>query len=235
MKLKLEIPELTEFANGFPAFWVGSLFLTQQPTTYQVRAVVTTYIRLVESAMVQYRQAREFVYAFWNHGGSLNIGATNLASSHFEACLTNMHRAGRCLVQIRRRTDVPQDIKALFPTKPRFIEDRVAERVRNMRDATQHTLEQVQDGTIPENTPFMIHATGHEQPIPEEPGQTLKTIDRLQIGHSEIRFDELTRWLLEMAECAQRLADYYGQTKTIAQPNPGSLGISLPVQPQAKK
>ncbi|MGB8898802.1 MAG: hypothetical protein WCC90_05960 [Methylocella sp.] len=72
----------------------------------------------------------------------------------------------------------------------------------------QHLEEKVLDGTVPEKTPFMIQAVGPETPIPEEPGQTLKTIDRLQIGSYEIKFSELCAWLMEMGECADKISKY---------------------------
>jgi hypothetical protein len=131
-----------------------------------------------------------------------------MASAYFEACLTNMHRAVRCMIKIRSRPDVPADLKSLIPKKPRFTEPRVADRIRDVRDAAQHLEEQVLKGTVPEKTPFMIIAVGQETPVPEEPGQTLKTIDRLQIGTYEIKFSELCAWLQEMGECAEKITNY---------------------------
>jgi hypothetical protein len=53
---------------------------------------------------------------------------------------------------------------------------------------------------------FLAH--GPETPIPgEEPGQSLKTFDRLTIGTLEIRFSELAGWLTDMGNYAQRLCE----------------------------
>jgi hypothetical protein len=208
MRIQLEIPELTEFSNGFPSHWVNIIFTRNRPDTYQIHAIVTTYVRLVEAAMAEYRQGRLLVHAFWNHHGSLQMSAHNMAAAYFEACLTNMHRAVQCMIKIRGRRDVPEDLKSLIPKKPRFTEDRIASRIRDVRHAVQHLEEQVLDGTVPERTPFMIQAVGPEAPIPEEPGQTLKTIDRLQIGSFEITFSELCSWLREMGQCAEAISRY---------------------------
>jgi hypothetical protein len=208
MRVRLELPELMEFSSGFPAHWMNIIFTRNRPDTYQVHTIITTYVRLVEAAMAEYRQARLFVHAFWNHHGSLQIGAHNMAGAYFEACLTNMHRAVRCLIKIRSRRDVPEDLKRLIPEKPRFTEDRIASRIRDVRDAVQHLEDQVLDGTVPEKTPFMIQAVGSETPILEEPGQSLKTIDRLQIGSFEIMFSELCSWLKEMGQYAELISRY---------------------------
>ena len=49
---------------------------------------------------------------------------------------------------------------------------------------------------------------GPETLIPEEPGQTLKTYDRLQIGSYEITFLELCTWLNEMGRCADQISKF---------------------------
>jgi hypothetical protein len=210
MRVQLELPELTEFPNGFPAHWLNIIFTKNRPDTYQIHAITTTYVRLVEAAMEDYRQARLRVHAVWIHRdpSSIPIGANNMASAYFEACLTNMHRAVRCMIKIRSRHDVPKDLKSLIPKKPLFTKGQVADRIRDVRDAVQHLEEKVLDGTMPEKTPFMIQAVGTETPVPEEPGQTLKTIDRLQIGNHKIKFSELCAWLMEMGECADKISKY---------------------------
>jgi hypothetical protein len=96
-------------------------------------------------------------------------------------------------------------MKDLIRAKPRFAQDRVANRIRH---AIQHLDEQVLDGRVPENTPFALMATGKEAPIAEEPGQTLKTIDGIQIGNLEIRFSELCALLVEMGQYAERLCKF---------------------------
>jgi hypothetical protein len=45
MRVQLELPELTEFANDFPAHWTNIIFTRNKPDTYQVHAIITTYVR----------------------------------------------------------------------------------------------------------------------------------------------------------------------------------------------
>jgi hypothetical protein len=210
MRIQLELPELPDFPNGFPRHWLNVIFTGNRPDTYQIHAITTTYVRLVEAAFAEYRQGRSYIYATWVHRdpATIPIGTHNLACASFESCLTNMHRAVRCMLKIRGRPDVPQGLKDLLAVRPRFAEARVADRIRDVRDAIQHLEGQVLDGTIPENTPFTLGAVGPETPIPEEEGQTLKTIDRLRIGNFEITFLELCTWLKEMGHCAEQISNF---------------------------
>ena len=81
---------------------------------------------------------------------------------------------------------------------------RIAGRVRRIRDLTQHVEEMLADGTIPNNANFMLMAEGDEVPVPGEPGQTIKTIDRLTIGKEEVLFTELHDWLTQRARWLSR-------------------------------
>ena len=112
--------------------------------------------------------------------------------------------------QIRSNREVPADLKALFPTKPRFTADVVADRLRGVRDTIQHMEEKVLKAEIPEGTPFMLTATGDETPVhdSDQPNQTLKVIDRLIIGDMQIFFAELAEWLTEMGDCAAVISKY---------------------------
>jgi hypothetical protein len=77
-----------------------------------------------------------------------------------------------------------------------------------MRHAIHHLDAMVLNGTIPEGSRYVLSAQGPETPIPgEEPGQSLKTFDRLTIGTLEIRFSELAGWLTDMGNYAQRLCE----------------------------
>src|SRR5271157_5492427 len=53
---------------------------------------------------------------------------------------------------------------------------------------------------IPSGTPTYLMATGETV---QRDGQEIKTIDRLQIGKQQIKFDIIAVWLSEMARCAQ--------------------------------
>ena len=66
MHVKIEIPELKEYLRGFPQYWLNVTLLGNRPESHQVNAITTTYVRLVEGALTEYRQARSLVFSFWN-------------------------------------------------------------------------------------------------------------------------------------------------------------------------
>ncbi|MGM4960882.1 hypothetical protein ACT4MK_36820 [Bradyrhizobium barranii] len=210
MIVRVDIPEITNYPDGFPSHWMNIIFLGNRPDAYKVHAIVTTYVRLVEGALVHYRQARGQVLKLWNTHTAIAIGSHNLASTYFEDCINSMHRATLCMNRMRGNRDVPDDLKALFRKRPRFAADTVAKRLRDTRDTIQHMDEKVFNAEIPDGTPFMLLATGLETPVldSDQPNQTLKVIDRLIIGDQEISFVELATWLTEMGECAEVISKY---------------------------
>jgi hypothetical protein len=210
MIVRVDIPEITNYPDGFPSHWMNIILLGNRPDAYKVHAIVTTYVRLVEGALVHYWRARNQVLKFWNMHTAIAIGSHNLSSTYFEDCINSMHRAALCMNRMRGNRDVPDDLKGLFPKRPRFAADAVAKRLRDMRDTIQHMDEKVFNAEIPDGTPFMLLATGLETPVPnsDQPNQTLKVIDRLIIGDQEISFVELATWLTEMGECAEVISKY---------------------------
>jgi hypothetical protein len=182
--------------------------LGNRPEAYKIHAIVTTYIRLVEGAYVHYRSARQHVQEFWNNHTSIGVGSANLSATYFEDCINSMYRAVLCMKRIRSYPEVPNDLKSLFPNRPQFAKNAVADRLRSIHDAIQHMDERVLKEIIPKETPFALMATGPEAPIPDQPNQTLKVIDRLTIGSDEILFADLVTWLHEMGECAEVISKY---------------------------
>jgi hypothetical protein len=96
------------------------------------------YIRLVKGAFTEYRQARALVNSFWKDHRSLGLGSFILSVTYFEARLTNIHRATEFMICLRRRPEARADMNKLFPKKAQFTKPRVARRIRDMRNGTQH-------------------------------------------------------------------------------------------------
>ena len=71
MHFELKLPELPESPDAFPNYVLHILFRNNPSTvSYQVRAVITTYMRLVEAAMTEYREARTLIHKAWNEDGT---------------------------------------------------------------------------------------------------------------------------------------------------------------------
>ncbi len=208
MIVRTEIPELTVYPDGFPRYWFNLTFTNNRADDYRVNAIVTTYVRLVEAAHTQYREARRLIMGVWDR--SLGLYEINHAATQIENCITSMHRAILCMERIRGNANVPVEIKALIPERPGFSTNIVANRLKIIRNTIQHLDDKVLKGIVPQGTPFTFNATGPETAVPDsdQPGQTLKIIDRLVIGKYELPFSDLFNWLVEMGECAEKISRY---------------------------
>lgn len=86
----------------------------------------------------------------------------------------------------------------------------ITEQVRLIRNATQHTYEQIERGVFSSNSPYVLAVDGIEEDVEDStnPGQVLKTFDRLSIGPHTITFGTLKAMLDEMGDCAERITAY---------------------------
>lgn len=213
MYVHIEAPEIVEYASGFPQYWLKSIFIQRVSTHYQVNALASTYVRLVEAAITEYSLGTERLREFWNTHTSFNLGAMHRSMSHFESCLSNMYRAINCYRKLRRNRNQDPLAVALNIDKPSFATDLIADRVRLMRNEIHHLEELVIEEQLLEGQPFALKPDGPETPHPTEAQQTIKTIDRLVIGEREVHFFELATWLREMASVAKKIAEF-GQSSS---------------------
>jgi hypothetical protein len=209
MYIHIEVPDIDGHPKGFPHYWLKRVFINSISTDYQVNALATTYVRLVEAALTEYRLGQVMLKEFWSTHTSLNLGAMHRSISHFENCLFDMNRAINCFIRLRRHKDLPVSLRqALNEERPRFIAAAASDQIRDMRNAIHHLEERVMDGSIEPQETFTLKPDGPETPHATEPGQTDKTIDRLIIGKQEIMFSDLAAWLSEMGRFADKLATY---------------------------
>ena len=208
MYIEFDIPEIAEYPSGFPSYWLKSLFIQSPSNRYQINALTSTFVRLVEAALIEYHAGATKLREFWSTHQSLNLGAMHRSVSHFETCLSNMYRATNCFRRLRRDRQQDPLSQALNIEKVYFASDAVADKFRTIRNEIHHLEEMVMDGRIIDGQPFALKPDGPEVPHPAEFNQTIKTIDRLVIGTREIKFRELTTLLEEMAGVAVRIAEF---------------------------
>lgn len=65
MYVSIEVPEINEYPNGFPQHWLKVLFIASISFNFQINALATTYVRLVEAALVEYRLGQSKLKEFW--------------------------------------------------------------------------------------------------------------------------------------------------------------------------
>ena len=203
-----EIPELSGHPSGFPGYWVMLIFTGTLDQSYAAKALVSNYVRHVEAAST-YRKGRAQALKFIHHdGSSVPIYDFLAASSEFEHCIGDTHRAIQCMRGIIRNQAVPQVIRNLFSHKPGFTKSATMNQVKNIRNAVQHTYDMIAKGEISEDSPYVLAIDGLEVPVADsdQPGQVLKTFDRLRIGSQHITLEELRIVLEEMGACAERIA-----------------------------
>ncbi len=212
MYVSIDVPEIKEYPEGFPQYWLKTLFIGKVSSVFQVNALASTYVRLVEAALVEYRLGHLKLKEFWGTHTSLNLGAMHRSISHFESCLSDMYRAINCFTRLRRHKELGDLRQVLNEERPRFIADDISDQLRTIRNEIHHLEELVMNGRLTEESPFALKPDGPETVHPTEANQTVKTIDRLVIAQRELLFSDLATWLKEMGHFAEKLASY-GPTK----------------------
>lgn len=199
MYVIIKIPEVGVSHLVFASYWLTNTFGPGVSGDYQVRALATTFVRLVESAVRRYRQGVAGTQEYWGTHDKIAFGAIQEATSHFESCVSDMHRAINCFTRLRRHQRLGA-LAAINNRRPVFVSDQVHDQLRNARNEIHHMERMVMDGEVSEGQSISIRADGPEVIHPSEDGQTIKTIDRLAVGRYEILFSDVAEWLAEMAE-----------------------------------
>jgi hypothetical protein len=207
MYVEFDLPEVPLHDASLRQYWLKILSIRSPSDRYQINALTNTYIRLVEAALYEYTEGSRSVREFWGTHTSFNLGAMHRSTHHFEACISNMYRATNCFCRLRRDRLHDPVAMSLSQHRFKFATDGVANRLGTIRNEIHHLEEIVMQGRIGDGQPFALKADGPEVPHATERNQTIKTIDRLIIGSSEITFRELAKWLDEMGLAASRIAD----------------------------
>lgn len=208
MIVNFEIPEVNSPSVANSGYWLRYIFVERPSQNYQVNALASTYMRLVEAAVVEYGLGASAFRQVWRDHTSIRLDAMHRAISHFETCITNMHRAiitYRCLRGHKARDPLSA---YLANQKPTFRSGAVANQVRDIRDAIHHLENFVIGGEISEGQYFAIRPDGPEVPHASQSGQTIKTFNHLVIGPLQITFADMAAWLEEMSNVASWIAQY---------------------------
>jgi hypothetical protein len=208
MYVSIDLPDITDYPTGFPQYWLKSIFVRTVSANYQVNALASTYVRLVEAALTEYRLGGQLLRDFWGTHDSFNLGAIHRSVSHFENCLSNVYRAINCYRRLRRHGSRDTLCVTLNRERPAFATDFAADQLAGMRNEVHHLEELVMDGRLQEGQAVALRPDGPETPHPTEPNQTVKSIDRLVITGRELTFSDLAMWLREMARYADRIAQF---------------------------
>jgi hypothetical protein len=204
----LEIPEVPESPLAVVSHAARIYFYGAHSRHRDVNALSNTYVRLVDAASTEYQLGAKALDQFWRNHESMELRAMNRSVSHFESCISDVHRAIRTYRALRNHKSRDSLSVLLGTKKPLFATDAVASQIRALRDAIHHLDEKLYKGEIAEGESFSVRPDGPEVSHPAEPNQTIKTIDRLVFGKSQVLFRDLSQWLREMHEVAVMIAEY---------------------------
>ena len=207
MYVEFNIPSV-EQRSSLLDYWAKATMIGSPSNRYQINALASTYIRLVESCLVEYESGAARLREFWNTHTSINLTAMNRSIGHFEVCVTNACRAIHCYRRLRKDRERDPVAQHLSASRPSFTSDAVANRFVEIRNQIQHLENAVVKGEIEEGQPFMLAPSGNEVAHPTEPNQTIEMIDRLVIGKTELPFSELAALLHELHEFALSISDF---------------------------
>jgi hypothetical protein len=199
MYIVLELPDVKVNYNVFGNFWLKSMFGGGLPSDPEVQVLASTFVRLVEAAIREYNMGVAGTRQYWGTHDKIALGAIQQATSHFEACVSDMHRAVNCFTRLRRHRNIGS-LSGINDQRPSFVSASVHDQLRNARNEIHHMEELVMKGGVTQGRSSAIHADGPEIIHPSEPGQTIKTIDRLSVGNCELLVQDIASWLLEMAK-----------------------------------
>lgn len=216
MQIEFNIPDLGDAAKGVPQYWAKSLFIQTASDRYQINALTSTYIRLVEAAIIEYQFGAVKLKEFWDTHSSMNLSAMHRSISHFEACISNIYRATNCFRRLRRDREHDPIAKVLGEHRPAFAKDAFYDKFRLIRNDIHHLEEMVLEGRIAEGQSFALKPDGVEVDHPTNSGQTIKTINKLVIGGREVLFTELHQCLIEMMKFAEIIAEQLPASKRLS-------------------
>ena len=185
MIVEIQIPDLSQWQDGFPNYYLGLIFKGNRPKDDAAHALLNGYIRLVEGAVRFYEAARKAIILGWNTHDKLMLGAFNDATNSFEACVTNMYRAATFMERIRGTPAIDTNFKNTLKPVPIFV--RRIKAIREIRRAIHHLDEAITGPGVTTGMPIFLVTTGDI--VRRDDRQEIKTIDRLQIGECKIKFD----------------------------------------------
>lgn len=192
----MDIPDLSDLRKLSLYFTTRRIFFASGPENSSQYTLVSNYIRLVDLAISEYQEGRERVFSYWQHNGSLVLGAMISATGYFESCLSNIQRALYLLEKIRRHRNLPSDLKDKIPKGLKTFRGRTNNDIRQMRNIIQH---------------FRKKDKGVDQPSLEESlTLSLKLYsDRLVLGDNLITYQVLSEGLKELHQYANNIHSYY--------------------------
>lgn len=176
---------------------LGKLLGVHAQPSGRAGQIADGYVRLVEKAILEYKEARRNLILFLADGTADHL---HRAQDHFESFIQALHRALIYFDRLRKFGYKRQDGTPFIP-RPRELEvlrETVRTPVRAMRDALEHLDNDILDGTLPEESQVGPHL-----------GWDIATL-----GAHKLRYADTTRWIEQLHEFAALLSRVHLQVRS---------------------
>jgi len=161
------------------------LFHSAESANPKTRALRFGYLRLVDKCTFEYQQGRALLSEYVNTQPDQSFSRLLHAASHFETCINSIKRSIVYLNALRRDQDGPTISKNIGVLRNET-------RIRRVRDAIEHTDQDILRGTIGPGDPHLILVKG----------------TGVALGGEEISYQELAKWIEQLHEEAHRVAGH---------------------------
>lgn len=198
-------------SDPFVGYWGKQIFIGHFSDESIVVTLSTTFVRCVFAAREDYIAAAQHLRNVWEPPNQTQLRVSDMyrSISRFESCITYMYLSQRSLRELRKCQELTARERTVLcdtKQKPSFLRAS-GELIGKMRNKMQHIEEELAKGKLKGDLPIMIQSTGPEVSLndPTQPGQSIKTIDRLLVHECEVRFAVLAGWLCEMVDYVNRI------------------------------
>lgn len=154
------------------------VFSDRGPRSSPEGPLATSLVRLVDMAIISHELARG-AFVAWNE--EMSPVAFLRGQGHLEACVGSAHRALNFAEKLKSRGLVTAD-GPLIPRALPVLSGDARQRIRKLRDATEHVDKQIAKGEWPVG-----------QPIALEPRGAAMSLEGVRIGYGE-----LAAWLRQL-------------------------------------
>ena len=186
---KCNAPDISSLSDDFVSkYTLRVIFHSAVPNDAVLRGLTVGYVRLVDKCTDEYRRGRSYLDKFVRSESDLRASILLRAAGHFETCINTMKRAINYLEALRRARSGPQISKNLAVF-------REANRIRVLRDAIEHTDQDIINGAI----------------IPGAPHVLMVKENGLALGGEEVSYQDLVRWLEQLHDQARKLWEHFSQ------------------------
>lgn len=176
------MPELPEnYGKTFLTHLLSVVLQRGGPRDFVAAGYSRNFIRLCDLAVQEYGLSRKALNEYVNTPNNV-MSPLFVATGHMEQCIQAMRRA----IRFARHKNGPR-----LP-RTEVISREVEARIRNMRDAIEHTDERLREGRIQEGEFLMLVVRS----------------DGIELEGNEILYSELTAWLTQLHNLSEIVATY---------------------------